>query len=165
MSPAAKRPSKSALKEFLVRQAELLDRRSWDEWIDLFTDDGIYWMPLKEDQTDPENNPSIFYEDKALMAARAGRLRDVNAWGQQPPTRTIHLIGNVRLDGAQSRNGEVVVRSNFSVAEFRRDVLRHHAGTYTHHLRRARNGFKIAMQRVDLINADGIHEYNLQVFV
>jgi len=164
MSPAAKRPARGALEEFLVRQTELLDRRNWDEWIDLFADDGIYWMPLKEDQTDPENYPSIFYEDKALMAARVGRLRDPNAWGQQPRTRTIHLIGNVRLDGASSRNGEIVVRSNFSVAEFRRDVLRHHDGTYTHHLRRVRNGFKIAMQRVDLINADGIHEYNLQVF-
>ncbi len=164
MSPAAKLPAKGVLEEFLVRQAELLDRRSWDEWIDLFADDGIYWMPLKEEQTDPENSPSIFYEDKALMAARVGRLRDSNAWGQQPPTRTVHLIGNVRLDGAQSRKGEIVVCSNFSVAEFRRDVLRHHAGIYTHHLRRARDGFKIVMQRVDLIHADGIHEYNLQVF-
>jgi len=165
MSPAAKRPDKAALEEFIVRQAELLDERAWDEWIDLFADDGIYWMPLKREQTDPENYPSIFYEDKALMAARVGRLRDPNAWGQQPPTRTVHLIGNLRLDGAPRRGGEIVVRSNFTVAEFRRDVLRHLAGTYTHHLRPVRGGFKIAMQRVDLIDADGIHEYNLQVFV
>ena len=165
MSPAAKLPAIRVLEEFLIRQAELLDRRDWDEWIDLFADDGVYWMPLNEDQQDAENYPSIFFEDKALMTARVGRLRDTNAWGQQPLTRTVHLIGNVRLDGAASRNGEIIVRSNFTMAEFRRDVLRHHAGTYTHHLRRAGKDLRIAMQRVDLINADGIHEYNLQVFV
>jgi len=165
MSPAAKLPAARVLEEFLFRQAELLDGRNWDEWIDLFADAGVYWMPLKEEQRDAENYPSIFYEDKALMAARVGRLRDGHAWGQQPPTRTVHLIGNVRLDGAESRNGEILVRSNFTVAEFRRDVLRHHAGTYTHHLRSAGKSFRIAMQRVDLINCDGIHEYNLQVYI
>jgi 3-phenylpropionate/cinnamic acid dioxygenase small subunit len=165
MSVAAKPPAIRVFEEFLFRQAELLDGRRWDEWIDLFADDGVYWMPLKEEQQDAENYPSIFFEDKALMAARVGRLRDVNAWGQQPVTRTSHLIGNVRLDGGERRQGEIIVRSNFTMAEFRRDVLRHHAGTYTHHLRPDGDGFRIALQRVDLINADGIHEYNLQVYV
>ena len=165
MSPAARPPAMRVFEEFLYRQADLLDRRSFEEWIDLFTDDGVYWMPLKEEQQDAENYPSIFYEDKALMASRVGRLRDGSAWGQQPPTRTVHLIGNVRLDGASGRNGEIIVRSNFTMAEFRRDVLRHHAGSYTHHLRRVGKTFRIAMQRVDLINCDGVHEYNLQVYV
>lgn len=164
MSAAAKLPAIRVIEEFLFRQADLLDRRQWDEWMELFADDGIYWMPLKEEQQDAEDYPSIFYEDKALMAARVGRLRDGSAWGQQPLTRTVHLIGNIRLDGAEPSGGEIVVRSNFTIAEFRRDVLRHHAGTYTHHLHRAGDGFRIALQRVDLINADGIHEYNLQVF-
>lgn len=165
MTAATKLPAIRVFEEFLFRQADLLDRRLWDAWMELFADDGVYWMPLKEEQQDAENYPSIFFEDKALMAARVGRLRDANAWGQQPLTRTSHLISNVRLDdGADRRDGEIVVRSNFTMAEFRRDVLRHHAGSYTHHLRRVRGGFKIALQRVDLINADGIHEYNLQVF-
>ncbi len=163
MSPA-KLPSIRVFEEFLFRQADLLDSRNWDDWIALFADDGVYWMPLKPEQQDAENYPSIFLEDKALMAARVARLRDANAWGQQPPTRTVHLIANVRLDSGNG-NGDIVVRSNFTVAEFRRDVLRHHAGTYTHHLRRAGKSFRIAMQRVDLINCDGVHEYNLQVFI
>src|SRR5262245_40325436 len=33
------------VEQFLYKQAELLDTRQWQEWIDLFTDDGIYWMP------------------------------------------------------------------------------------------------------------------------
>jgi benzoate/toluate 1,2-dioxygenase beta subunit len=165
MNAAAKLPTIRVFEEFLFRQADLLDRRRWDDWMELFADDGVYWMPLKEEQQDAEDYPSIFFEDKALMAARVGRLRDGNAWGQQPLTRTSHLIGNVRLDGADRRDEVIVVRSNFTMAEFRRDVLRHHAGTYTHHPRPAGDTFRITLQRVDLINADGIHEYNLQVYI
>ena len=34
-----------AVEQFLYRQADLLDRKHWQDWIDLFTDDGVYWMP------------------------------------------------------------------------------------------------------------------------
>jgi biphenyl 2,3-dioxygenase subunit beta len=34
-----------AVEQFLYRQSELLDTRQWQAWIDLFADDGVYWMP------------------------------------------------------------------------------------------------------------------------
>ena len=33
------------VEQFLYRQAELLDSKNWQQWIDLFADDGVYWMP------------------------------------------------------------------------------------------------------------------------
>ena len=33
------------VEQFLYRQAEYLDTKQWQKWIDLFTPDGIYWMP------------------------------------------------------------------------------------------------------------------------
>ena len=33
------------VENFLYFQAEVLDERRWEEWLDLFTDDGIYRMP------------------------------------------------------------------------------------------------------------------------
>src|SRR3982751_5451022 len=33
------------VEQFLYRQSELLDTKQWQAWIDLFTDDGVYWMP------------------------------------------------------------------------------------------------------------------------
>ncbi|MGH7907455.1 MAG: aromatic-ring-hydroxylating dioxygenase subunit beta [Candidatus Binataceae bacterium] len=159
-------PDLRELEQFLFHQADLLDRRRWEEWMDLFHDDGVYWMPFKEDQEDAESYPSIFYEDKALMCARIGRLSDRNAWGQQPPTRTSHMIGNVRYTGIDAQSGDHVIRSRFMVTEFRRDVLRNFAGAYTHHLRLGSNSnFRIHLQRVDLLNCDGLHEYNIQVYV
>ena len=33
------------VEQFLYRQAELLDTKQWQPWIDLFANDGVYWMP------------------------------------------------------------------------------------------------------------------------
>jgi benzoate/toluate 1,2-dioxygenase subunit beta len=163
-------PSHRSVEEFLFLQAELLDRRRFEDWMELFADDGVYWMPLSENQTDADSGPSIFLEDKPLMLARIGRLRDPAAYGQQPPSRTSHLIGNVMIAAGtgyplSASPGEIVVTSRFAVSEFRRDVIRQFAGSYTHHLRRIGSGFAITMQRVDLINSDGLHEYNIQIYI
>jgi benzoate/toluate 1,2-dioxygenase beta subunit len=61
--------------------------------------------------------------------------------------------------------GEAVVRSRFHMMEFRRDVTRHFAGSYLHHLRRTAGGWRIRMQRVDMVNAQGSYDYVLQVWV
>ena len=41
-----------AVEQFLYRQAEILDEKQADDWLALFTDDGWYWMPAEEDQTE-----------------------------------------------------------------------------------------------------------------
>ena len=33
------------VEQFLYKQSEFLDTKQWQKWIDLFTPDGIYWMP------------------------------------------------------------------------------------------------------------------------
>ena len=43
-----------SVERFLHQQAEFLDEKQWDDWLALFSDDGRYWMPAAEDQTDGE---------------------------------------------------------------------------------------------------------------
>jgi 3-phenylpropionate/cinnamic acid dioxygenase small subunit len=50
------------VEQFLYRQAELLDGKHWQAFIDLFADDGVYWMPVTREQTEWEGSPSIFAE-------------------------------------------------------------------------------------------------------
>ena len=35
--------------ELLYHEAALLDERRFDEWLALFTDDALYWVPQGED--------------------------------------------------------------------------------------------------------------------
>ena len=37
---------KQEIEEFLYREAELLDERRYEEWLDLFTEDTHYFMPM-----------------------------------------------------------------------------------------------------------------------
>ena len=51
-----------AVEQFLYRQAEILDAKRWEEYIDLFSNDGVYWMPADPADKHWDGIPSIFAE-------------------------------------------------------------------------------------------------------
>jgi len=156
-----------AVEQFLYRQAALLDGKQWQQYIDLFTDDGHYWMPASPEQTTGEGLPSIFYEDRNLMIVRMRRVQHPDAWSQRPLWGTNHIVGNVMIEpgGGAAGDGELVVRSRFHMMEFRRESSRHFAGSYVHYLVPADDGYRIRLQRVDMVNGQGTYDYVLQVWV
>ena len=85
---------------FLFHQAALLDNKAWSEFGQLFSDDGVYWMPSTPTQTDWRREPSIFAEDKLLMEVRASRLLHPNAWSQAAQWGTNHIVGNIVIEAA-----------------------------------------------------------------
>jgi 3-phenylpropionate/cinnamic acid dioxygenase small subunit len=151
------------VEQFLFQQAELLDGQQWLGYLDLFTDDGIYWMPATAEQTEWLNSPSIFAEDRWMREVRLGRITHPNAWSQAPHWMTSHLVGNVTIERASEH--EVQVRSRFHMVEYRRDQQRQFCGTYRHTLLREKEGWRIKLQRVDLFNPHAIYDYVLQVWV
>ena len=152
-----------AVEQFLYRQSELLDSKQWQPWIDLFTDDGVYWMPADPAHTHWDGVPAIFAEDKNLMNVRMKRVLHPDAWSQRPLWGTNHVVSNVVIE--KDASGEVIARSRFHMMELRRDDLRHFAGSYRHHLKRVGEDFRIKLQRVDMTNAQAAYDYVLQVWV
>ncbi|TMH91238.1 MAG: aromatic-ring-hydroxylating dioxygenase subunit beta, partial [Betaproteobacteria bacterium] len=128
-----------AVEQFLYRQAELLDSKQWQAWIDLFAADGIYWMPPEPSHKTWEGMPAIFAEDRNLMDVRMKRVLHPDAWSQRPLWETNHVVSNVIVE-KELRNGDVEVRSRFHMMELRRDDVRHFAGSYRHHLKKTRDG-------------------------
>jgi len=153
-----------AVEQFLYRQAELLDGKRWQDYVDLFTEDGVYWMPARPEDTTWDGVPSIFAEDKNLMTVRMGRVQHPDAWSQRPLWGTNHVVGNVMVERVGA-NEDVVVRSRFHMMELRRDNVRHFAGSYVHHLKKTSDGYRIELQRVDMTNAQAAFDYVLQVWV
>jgi 3-phenylpropionate/cinnamic acid dioxygenase small subunit len=151
------------VEQFLYFQAELLDTKNWGGFIDLFCSAGVYWVPARPEQTEWLDSPSIFAEDRQLMAVRMGRITHPNAWSQAPFWGTSHLVGNVVIEEVTST--KVKVRSRFQVVELRRDAVRHFAGVYRHTLLRAGDDFEIELQRVDLLNAGAPFDYTIQAWV
>jgi benzoate/toluate 1,2-dioxygenase beta subunit len=117
----------------------------WQPWTDLFAPDGVYWMPVAQEQTDWLGQPSIFAEDRLLMEVRMGRLNHPNAWSQAPMWGTNHLVGNVVIE---SVDGDTVRSySRFQMMELRRDTVRHFGGSYRHTLRARRPTGVLAHRR------------------
>ena len=153
-----------AVEQFLYRQADLLDTKKWQEYIDLFAADGVYWVPADPAHTTWDGMPAIFAEDKNLMNVRMKRVLHPDAWSQRPAWGTNHVVSNVSIDKV-AKNGDVQARSRFHMMELRRDDVRHFAGSYTHHLKKTKNGYRIQLQRVDMTNAQATYDYVLQVWV
>lgn len=152
------------VEQFLYLQAELLDAKQWQAWMDLFDAQGVYWMPVERSQTEWEGSPSIFAEDKLMMEIRKGRVTHPNAWSQAPMWETNHLVSHVAIEAADDQ--QIQVRSRFHMMELRRDTVRHFGGSYRHTLVRDPAGaLRIRLQRVDLFNGQAPFDYVLQIWV
>jgi ethylbenzene dioxygenase beta subunit len=147
-----------AIEDFLIHEVSLLDKRRFEEWRDLFADDGHYWVPLKPGQENPMGESSLFYDDRTIMATRFERLRHPNIHAQTPPHRTCHIVGNVVVENVDTARGEVTVSSTMIMTDFRLREQRVFSGYVTHRLRRTGSDYQIVLKRVDLINCDDVFE-------
>ena len=141
------------IEQFLYDEADLLDNPDLDSWINLYTEDGTYWMPVVEDQVDPINHVSIFYDDRVMMEVRRRNFVHPRAASKDHKVRSSHIIGNVRLHGV-NENGDMVVTSNFQALVFYRNEQRAFGGKYEHHLVADGDSYKIRHKKVSLINCD-----------
>ena len=152
---AAKAADLAAIERFLFDEARLLDERRFEEWRDLFAEDGYYWAPTRVDQANPRDHASLFYDDKERMQTRINRLRHPRAHAQVPPSHTVHIVANVILEGA-AEPGEIVAHSAFTMIEARANDQHHFAGRYEHRLTRADGGLRIARKKAILVNCDAM---------
>ena len=148
---------RDAAEAFLVSEARLLDERRFREWMGLFTQDGVYWVPAAPDQGSPHEQASLFYDDRELMKTRVDRLEHPLIHVQTPPSRTVHLVTNITIEPADV-SGEVTLVSNMLMVEYRLDRQRVFAGRQRHRLRYEDSAWRIAEKRVDLINCDSAFE-------
>jgi benzoate/toluate 1,2-dioxygenase beta subunit len=149
---------RTAFEAFILGEARLLDERRFRDWMELFAEDGTYWVPAVPDQKSPFDQASLFYDDRDLMKTRIERLEHPRIHVQTPPSRTVHLVTNVMVEEAEPAKAEFLVASALIMVEYRDDVQRLFAGRQRHRLRRHGEGFRIVQKRVDLVNCDGAFE-------
>jgi 3-phenylpropionate/cinnamic acid dioxygenase small subunit len=168
VTPVTARPAPLTRQEaeaFLFKEARLLDERRLEEWLELFTADGIFWIPI-EDDADPGTQPSILFDDTMLRAQRVYQLLHTSHYCQMPPSRTIHMLSNIEVEEGAGPD-EAIVRCNLVVFELRTGDHRQNglgeyrsfAGRCEYRLRRD-GEWRIALRKVLLIDRD-LPIYNL----
>ena len=150
-------PDLKAIEQFLYREAALLDQPDLDSWVALFTEDGSYWIPAAEGQSDPLNHVSHIYDDRVMMEIRRRNFVHPRAASKEWPVRCSHLLGNIRLQGRNDA-GDLVVTANFHVIMWYREEQRCFAGTSEHHLVPAGDDYRIRHKRVNLINPEAAQQ-------
>lgn len=98
----------------LYREARLLDEGRFTEWLELFADTCVYWIPTWNES--PEEAPSIVHDDRQRLEERVYRLVDTPAYSQLPASRTVHLITNVEVEPTEDGT---FVHCGLLVAEMR----------------------------------------------
>ncbi len=107
------------VEQFYYAEAALLDERRFTEWLDLLTSDIHYWMPIRRtvmnadlDQEFTKPGAMAFFDDdKTMLEARVKKLATGYAWSEDPPSRTRHMVNNVRILAVDG--DELTVESNF----------------------------------------------------
>lgn len=91
-------PRHLAAHRFLVREAALLDNGLWREWLELFTQDVRYLVPVSVTTTarlGAHGQMAHLDEDHYSLGKRIERLLSGHAWTEDPQSRTRHLVTNV----------------------------------------------------------------------
>ena len=90
------------IEDLIFLEADLLDRKQWQNWLDLYTSDCVIWVPSwdSEEQLveDPELSVNMMYlVGKPALEARVHRITSVDAYASLPLARTMHSVTNIRL--------------------------------------------------------------------
>src|SRR5262249_53555333 len=124
--------------EFLHREARLADEARYGEWLALWTDDAVYWVPATTDPgADPDKHLSHIYDNRGRLETRIKLLQTGFRYSQEPASPMRRLISNIEV--APAENGELVAESNFALAELAVQAKREMhwwVGRTTHRLRR-----------------------------
>jgi benzoate/toluate 1,2-dioxygenase subunit beta len=138
---------------FLFHEARLMDEHRYAEWLDLYTDDAVYWVPCNGEGSDPEREVSFIYDDRARLADRVARLGSGTVLAQLPQSAMRRVVSNIEIDAPDS-GPERTVQSNFVLVEARGGQQYLWAGRAIHRLRPAGDSFRISFKKVVLVNND-----------
>ena len=140
------------VEQFIYHEADLMDEHRYDEWLALWTDDALYWVPSGGDDIDPKREISLIYDDRVRLQVRITRLKSGFAHAQEPKSRMRRVVSNIVTKEAE--NGDIVVFSNFLLIELRRGKQDTFAGRTVHRLRPDNGSFRLASKKVLLVNND-----------
>jgi ethylbenzene dioxygenase subunit beta len=150
--------TRADVEDLLFREARLLDDLKLDEWLQLFTPDGLYWIPIDENAP-VASQGAIIFDTPLRREERVHHLLHTSFPAQSPRSRTIHYVSNVMLE---SRDQDLIVTSSQVIYEMRTgDFAQRGIGDITplvcrvdYVLRLTGGNLRIAEKKVLLINRD-----------
>ncbi len=139
----------------VYREAMLLDRRRWDDWIDLYTEDATYWVPAwasEEDTTDdPDTQLNLIYlRNRGGLEDRIFRIETRDSYASYPLDRTVHVVSNVLVEHVDGDTIEAT--ANCLVHSYGKKGSLTRGGMYDFTLIRINGDLKISRKKIVFID-------------
>jgi 3-phenylpropionate/cinnamic acid dioxygenase small subunit len=171
LTAAELRELRLEIEDFFYAEADILDERRFDEWLDLLTDDVRYFMPIRRnvpsgererENTIPRTQMCWFDEGKPTLTQRVRQIATGSHWCEEPLSRVTHMISNVRL--IEVGDSEVRTQCRFLVYRNRlEDEESFLIGRRLDTLRRAGDSWQIARREI-LLDQNVLLAKNLTTF-
>ena len=137
------------VEQFLYKEAALLDEWSLDEWLDLFTEDAKYVVPVTDlPEGDPQQDLVFIDDDRLRLQGRVNRLKSRHAHREYPSSRTRRFITNIMIK--ENSGDDLVVTASAMVYRIRQQEEAPYIGSYTFKLKRINGELKIHHRRAVL---------------
>ncbi|ATG72449.1 benzoate 1,2-dioxygenase small subunit [Zobellella denitrificans] len=121
------------IQAFIHREARLLDDRQWDEWLQCYHEEVVYWMPAWDDEDrlteDPQREISlIYYPNRQGLEDRVYRIKTERSGASSlPEPRTTHLTSNLEI--LEQAGNSVKLRFNWQTNSHRYNQTQFFFGT------------------------------------
>lgn len=154
---------KNEIEEFLYHEAELLDERHYEDWLELLTEDVRYWMPMRRNVKFGELEREFtregldinwFDEGKDTLTRRVNQILTGVHWAEEPLSRITHMVSNVqvlRATPSWSEPEETTAKCRFLIyrnrVETETDIL---VGKREDTLRRVNGQWRICQRKIIL---------------
>ncbi|KGD90175.1 hypothetical protein JL37_19620 [Achromobacter sp. RTa] len=142
------------LAAFVYHEAMLLDTQRYDEWLAMYAESGLYWMPLSQDQVPGDEAPSLLHEDLLLLRLRIQRYRNPRAHSLHPAVRGLRILQAPQVLASDAPAKLHHTRTPFLYMETQGDTQKMLAATAYHTIEGEPGAFRIRMKKVVLLNGD-----------
>ena len=141
------------VQRLLALEARLLDEQRFEEWLELFTAECVYWVASNWPPEDPARDVAITLDDRRRLEDRVVRYRTGHAFSQLPLSRMTRTLGHPECWWIEERS-TVIARTSFHLSELRRGEVNIYGGYYEHVIADIGGQPRIDEKRVNLLVAD-----------
>ena len=152
--PAQTDVNLAAITEFLWKEADLLDAKEYDQWLQLWTGSGHYVIPVDKQGDDFANTLNIAYDNALMRDMRVKRLQGGFSISAAPPAESVRTVSRIVIDSVEG--SLITVRAAQHVMEDKFGRQRSFAMNVTWKLEQTEEGLKIHDKIIRLLNSDGM---------
>lgn len=138
---------------FIWQEADLLDHKGYQEWLQLWSDDGLYIVPAEFAADDNyEDTLNLALDDADMRRMRVARLEDGESVSANATGNTVRMISRVRV--LEAGEDLIIARCAMTLNEMRHGKLVTYPADVEYQLQPSEDGFRLARKVVRLMHAD-----------